>query len=203
MSGLDIFLVIVGLLIVAVSYFISEKMDIGGQKEIKNPNMDIYQNQIEELDYQLSLKAEETITKVDDSLSRISNEKIMAMSEFSDQILEKIEQNHSEVIFLYNMLNEKGDTIKELMKKVSIAEKNLDKKTEDFPMENEPDTQMRLLKKVDNSGQGMEIDLESNHNDIILKLYRQGKSVFDISKELEIGQGEVKLVIDLFQGEKG
>ena len=37
-----------------------------------------------------------------------------------------------------------------------------------------------------------------NKNEEILKLYRQGKNVLEISRELGLGQGEVKLVIGLY-----
>lgn len=42
---------------------------------------------------------------------------------------------------------------------------------------------------------------DSNANDIILEMYRGGSSVIDIAKQLGLGVGEVKLVIDLYQGE--
>ena len=41
----------------------------------------------------------------------------------------------------------------------------------------------------------------SNSNDIILEMHRNGSSVLDIAKQLGLGVGEVKLVIDLYQGE--
>ena len=44
--------------------------------------------------------------------------------------------------------------------------------------------------------------LSSNNNSQILALFTQGRSVVEISKLLGIGQGEVKLVIDLFKGKK-
>ncbi len=40
-----------------------------------------------------------------------------------------------------------------------------------------------------------------NSNDIILEMYRNGSSVLEIAKQLGLGVGEVKLVIDLYQGE--
>ena len=43
--------------------------------------------------------------------------------------------------------------------------------------------------------------LEENANDMILDLYKNGESVIDIAKQLGLGVGEVKLVIDLYQGE--
>lgn len=40
----------------------------------------------------------------------------------------------------------------------------------------------------------------SNKNDMILDLYRQGRSIVSIAKQLDLGVGEVKLVINLFEG---
>ena len=41
---------------------------------------------------------------------------------------------------------------------------------------------------------------DANQNQVILNLYNEGKSIMEIAKLLGKGQGEVKLVIDLFQG---
>lgn len=41
-----------------------------------------------------------------------------------------------------------------------------------------------------------------NVNDQIVKMYKQGKSVVEISKELNVGQGEVKLTIALYGGKR-
>ena len=41
-----------------------------------------------------------------------------------------------------------------------------------------------------------------NVNDQVLKLYKQGKSVVEISKELNVGQGEVKLTLALYGGNR-
>lgn len=46
-----------------------------------------------------------------------------------------------------------------------------------------------------------EFNDDSNANDIILEMYQSGRSVIEIAKELGLGVGEVKLVIDLYQGE--
>ena len=49
--------------------------------------------------------------KTERSLERISNEKIMAVNEYSDTVLEEINKNHKEVMFLYDMLNDKHDIL--------------------------------------------------------------------------------------------
>ncbi len=43
----------------------------------------------------------------EERMNRLCNDKIMAVDEFSQQILEKIDANHQEVVFMYNMLSEK------------------------------------------------------------------------------------------------
>lgn len=40
-----------------------------------------------------------------------------------------------------------------------------------------------------------------NSNDIILEMHRNGNSIIEIAKQLGLGVGEVKLVIDLYKGE--
>ncbi len=46
---------------------------------------------------------------------------------------------------------------------------------------------------------GMVYDIsEINHNPQILRLYKSGKNIVEIAKELGLGKGEVKLVIDLY-----
>ncbi len=44
-------------------------------------------------------------------LSKVSNEKIMAVSEYSDTVLAEIDKNHKEAMFLYDMLNDKHKDI--------------------------------------------------------------------------------------------
>jgi len=58
-------------------------------------------------------KSEDVVVKTDDYLSKISNEKIMSVNDFTTQILENIDANHKEVVFLYDMLNKKEDEIKQ------------------------------------------------------------------------------------------
>ena len=44
---------------------------------------------------------------------------------------------------------------------------------------------------------------ENNNNQKILDLYNEGKSNLEIAKELGLGIGEVRLVIDLFRSHSG
>ncbi len=236
----------VGLLLVAVSFFISEKVDdkLQGKENEESGGREIWSLKDEQiiskrLDEILSEKTEAAMIRVDDELSRISNEKIMAVSEFSDQLLEKMEQNHSEEVFLYNMLGEKEETVKKLVN-TPIVQKSEDVQNTEVPEEfaevfEEKKTTTAEKKNSDKPLSGLEIakatgakkstrkkpaakskakeeilmedktffgleEAGGNKNERILKRYQEGKSIIEISKELGIGQGEVKLVIDLFQG---
>lgn len=221
-------LIAVGLILVAASFFVSERLDEklnGKEPEAGSQGKDVWTEKDEKavserIETILSEKSEETVVRADDELSQISNEKIMAVSEFSDQILEKMEQNHSEVIFLYNMLGEKEEEIKRLVNKpVTVkevpvkAEEALKKETEaDDAKKTEAPSQMEGVlgqeavsmaateKKASASENKSQETEDVNQNDRILGLHKEGKTVLEISRELGLGQGEVKLVIDLFQG---
>lgn len=226
-------LIAVGLIIVAGSFFLSEKLDkkLGGSgsEEAVPQIKEIWTEKDEKavsdrIEAVLEEKSEEAVVRVDDQLSQISNEKIMAVSEFSDQILEKMEHNHSEVIFLYNMLGEKEEEIKKLVSRpvpvMEVPVKNNEvleaKAQEDSAAEVEPPTLKEAISGLDTVALAAspkkktappkknpvkkEEKQEENQKERILNLHKKGKSVIEISRELGLGQGEVRLVIDLFQG---
>lgn len=58
------------------------------------------------------------IEKAERAGARISNEKIMAISEYSDTVMADINKAHQEVVFLYDMLNDKHKYLKETAKQV-------------------------------------------------------------------------------------
>lgn len=66
-----------------------------------------------------------SIEKTERSLERLSNEKIMAVNEYSDTVLAEIHKNHEEVMFLYDMLNDKHinlkNTVSEVNRKIGRA----------------------------------------------------------------------------------
>ena len=54
---------------------------------------------------------QQQIDKSERTMERISNEKIMAVHEYSDTVLEEIHKNHEEVVFLYDMLKGKRENL--------------------------------------------------------------------------------------------
>lgn len=182
----------------------------------------------------LEEKSEDIIVRTDDYLSKISNEKIMSVNDFSTQILEKIDANHKEVVFLYDMLNKKEDEIKQTVQQFNAEKQEMQdvvgdiikltkqikstiQKGEDAkqPVEKTKHTETKKtvakasapkasapVITIDNkeSGQLEFADMmqADTKRDEVLRLHKQGKSVLEISKYMGMGQGEVKLIIDLY-----
>ncbi len=67
--------------------------------------------------------SEDALEKAERSLERLTNEKIMAVSEYSDTVLQEIHKNHEEAMFLYDMLNNKHANIKDTVSKMDKAVK--------------------------------------------------------------------------------
>ncbi len=115
MSPVEIIFVLLGIAILIASCFV-------GSKENKSDAAVLLPEETLELQKQelkkyadriFEEKSEDVVVRTDDYLSKISNEKIMSVNDFSMQILEKIDANHKEVVFLYDMLNQKEDEIKQ------------------------------------------------------------------------------------------
>lgn len=207
------------------------------------------------------------IEKTERSMERLANEKIMAINEYSDTVLEEINKNHKEVLFLYDMLNDKHDSIKDIvseanktveevkqtLKDAEITAREAEETAKevgetvksrvntvfdddfvpfmpprveiihdpdaeyDYVAQEEPTFDMDELRQFipvndEISGNGIpgdeseymsqadENENTRNSNDRIRELHKAGKSNMAIAKELGLGIGEVKLVIDLFEG---
>jgi hypothetical protein len=208
MTPLEIVLILMGVVIIVISSLVVDKS--GSKSTLKAEDSN---NSVEELNTAdiknkintiITEVTEEKVNHTEDELSKLSNEKIIAVNDYSNQVLDKITQNHEEVVFLYNMLNEKENEVKELLKQVDnskniIYEKKvdaLDSIKNDIPEhKGQVSEKMFAEKRTENA----ENSITENNNKVILDLYKQGKSILEISKMLEIGQGEVKLVIDLFK----
>lgn len=226
MNAAEIILLILGFLSISISFFVGKK-----EKKSDSPETAEYQSRDiwtekeetmvrEQIEAILSEERENVIAETTDQLNRKSNEKIMEFDEFSAQLLEKINHNHEEVVFMYNMLSEKEKEFKETAVKKEPAEKPsvieaVDQENKNVSKEPEKKsvkaadkrvkTQTDAEEKPKTDKPETEKDEKSDDggvNEKIIEMYKQGKSVLDISRELDIGQGEVKLMISLYGGNK-
>ncbi|MBS7302740.1 MAG: hypothetical protein KIG50_01210 [Lachnospiraceae bacterium] len=225
MDVLQIIVLILGAVLFTVSFFIPDKQV--NTKEIKEKEERIFKELVEQElpDIRKMIEdatqdgiehAKETTKR---QMERLTNEKMMAINEYSDTVMSEIHKNHEEAVFLYDMLNNKHAQVKntaaelnQVMKqskqaqntakanKVNDEKEAKEEKSALLSPEFEP---MSLAK--DENVNNVEIMFatdanESNSNDQILEMHKAGKSNMAIARELGLGIGEVKLVIDLFEG---
>ena len=160
----------------------------------------------------ISEDVNDIIYNADSSLSTMTNEKMMALGDYAVTVCDEIEKNHKEVMFLYSMLNDKEKELKELVAEAEGKASEL-KKVNDLALEAYVGTDNELEKmeelEADNSEDSIRlmeeepVEEEDNTNDIILEMKRNGMSIMEIARELGLGVGEVKLVVDLYQGNAG
>lgn len=122
MVFLEIVMVLIGMGAVIYSCRLTDSSQNGNEmtrKAMHIIDMDTTEQMEQQLkDYQQKVEdiASDAEIRTEDQLKNLSNESIMGISEYSDQVLDKIEKNHAEVVFLYNMLNEKQNELKETVK---------------------------------------------------------------------------------------
>lgn len=220
MGAMEVFLIITAVIVIAVSFCIKEKSDKNedekksGQDEVKAVTQEMIK---EEIQNQLAMISDDMLEHTEAKLDKIANQKIMAVGNYSEDVLKNIEENHNEVMFLYNMLNDKETTLKNTVRdieavKVSVRkmadnvendvqawenEIKLSPEEETVPAEDKEEQPSQ--EAVPEMEDAEEEDPRSN-KEKILELYRQGKSNIEIAKQLNLGVGEVNLVLGLFKG---
>ena len=115
----EILLILLGILAFVASFIIPEKLsdqDLVDVKIQEEKIKELVENEVKQAAFQIEEKVEETISatteKTERYMERMSNEKIMAIQEYSDTVLSQINKNHEEAVFLYDMLNNKHTQVK-------------------------------------------------------------------------------------------
>ncbi len=303
MTTLEIILLIAGAVVLILGYAVPVR---GKGEENDTPHTEeqiheIISREVEASRGRLEGIVDETVDyamdKTERSLERVTNEKMMALSDYSNTIMDDINKNHKEVLFMYDMLHDKHENLKSTVSEASKAEKKVKEATREakevqrensdteeagtetdkaayaksepddiqadsgisetegetigfvpfvpehvrieneedkdkieetdssepvifkpvneenvlLPKKNDQKTQRSAAgrKKADTAlktkddkepvlqfAQGMQ---SRNNNEKILKLHKSGRSNTAIARELGLGIGEVKLVIDLYE----
>ncbi|MBR1701004.1 MAG: hypothetical protein IJ716_03525 [Lachnospiraceae bacterium] len=226
MGILEIVLLLAGAAVAIVSFVIpsqkeempkeSKKMAQDEVRAIIDKEMDLIRQHVDDV---VDESIEYAVEKTERSLERLTNEKIMAVNEYSDTVLREIHKNHEEAMFLYDMLNAKHTNIKNTVSEVNRTVKEAAERKQEAEAEADafrqlkPEPVAEAVKTVEavpaqnaqvvspvvmdfmTSGQKAGV---ANNNGRILELHKQGMSKTAIAKELGLGVGEVKLVIDLY-----
>lgn len=302
MGAMEIILLVLGVLVFIVSFLLpaGKKEDAPDIVRMQEETIrELVEKKVDEAKSQINDIAGEAVTysmeKAERSMDRLTNEKMMAVNEYSDTVLAEINKNHKEVVFLYDMLNDKHENLKTIVSEASKKSSEIKQTLQDAEitakearqaadeMAAESAKRMEELKaseKVMEAGDFKPIEAEKietdqseaqtseaseekeqkkqkpkavrksraskavkgeavppsdsadegeakalvanvisgaapevavalkeeeesggrNNNERILALHKAGKSNMTIAKELGLGIGEVKLVIDLFEG---
>ena len=281
MGATEIVLLLMGIIAFVLSFVIpakKEKISKDSLKDAKEKIKKIVDEAVKEANSNIEDNVKEisdyNVEKAERAMERLCNEKIMAINEYASTVLESIDKNHQEVMFLYDMLNDKHDSIKETAATVDKTVKEVKQTAQDVAVEmkevreirdeKEEGLQMISLDKLVSEMDGIRGEIAKNNveavakigsddkenddvvkqldvikntkakktttrkkvtkakdveapdlnigtlgskkdggrnsNERILQLHNAGKSNVAIAKELGLGIGEVKLVIDLFEG---
>lgn len=234
MTILEITLLIIGLALCVGSFFITEKLSASDRQELQK----LTKEQIEEIikdkmadakvDMEdiLSARIDEAMEELDRKTDKETNDKIMQISEYSDTVLESVNQSHTEVMFMYSMLNEKQEKLSQMTKELSdlqdqllaldssVAKKidllrdkeielsELEKRTASKAEEKEADETVEAPMSFNEALAAKFSDErpnKSNDNIEILTLHDEGLSEVEIAKKLGRGLGEIKFVLGLYQ----
>ncbi len=127
MTIMGIVLLILGALLFIASFIVTDR-DNDGQKYTKAMGLKLdrmIDERVEEVKGRLkdvaSVAREEEETQAKRELERMTNEKIMAIDDYSRAVLEEIEKNHKEAMFLYDMLDNKTSDIKNTIRKADAV----------------------------------------------------------------------------------
>lgn len=131
MELIEIIILTVGIILVAVTYILSEKFEMGGrelEEELSGSTRKIAEELVRaEVNRELAEVIDEKLEAVSVELDKTANEKILAVGSYSDEVLERIEKNHNEVMFLYNMLNEKEAALKDTIRDIEALKLSVKK----------------------------------------------------------------------------
>lgn len=152
---------IIGVACIGASFFIKEKADIDNHEKEKiaeeirgralsEDSIKKVMTRVEKgFSEKLSAVSEDKLGGFADKMSEIANDKMLAINDMSGQLIEKIEQNHKEVIFLYDMLNEKSDYLKDFSAKIDGLRHELEREEERIKaLNNDIDDKLVKVKEV-------------------------------------------------------
>ena len=161
MDIIVIICLIIGVGCIGASFFIKEKADIDNHEKEKiaeeirgralsEDSVKKVMTRVEKgFSEKLSAISEDKLGGFADKMSEIANDKMLAINDMSGQLMEKIEQNHKEVIFLYDMLNEKSDYLKDFSAKIDGLRHELEREEERIKaLNNDLDDKMIKVKEV-------------------------------------------------------
>lgn len=200
MGTVEIVLLVIGIICVIVGIILG--LTDNNEKEATESSVSDYDaaSQVSQvaqtIDSIIEKKMQDIEDKTEARLDKISNTKILEMNEYADGVLKEINRNHNEVMFMYDMLNEKDKEIKTTVKDVNVTRMNRGYAYNDARQQSAMEEPKIVMQDIED----FVLDESLSTHDKIRQLYSNGYNDVEIAKRLKIGVGEVRLVINLSSG---
>lgn len=265
MTAIEVALLLIGVVFIIGSFFIIEKLspeELSRVSELSEDELRIVMDrELATAGAKISDVVDQTvdlsINQIQRRMEKDTNEKIMAISEYSDLAMEQLKKFNNEVTFLYSMLGDKhtelnesiaqlndlmnacqtvqaqmASTLRQLQPSKPVQQRQDQKRQ----LQQQPVQQVRQVQQVQRQYPEQETVSEEperrieeperlpqqetaevqqeeetvetadegrsvNVREEILKRYRSGEDLKDIARDLSLGFGEVKLIVELYKGD--
>jgi hypothetical protein len=126
---MEILMLVGGLSAFVISFFLPDgKTAEPGEGISQEELQQLFDDEVELSRQKIGDMTKETLDysmeKTERSLEKIANEKIMAVGEYSDTVLDQINQSHNQVVFLSDMLHKSKEELTELLNRADQASKD-------------------------------------------------------------------------------
>lgn len=236
MTGVAWILLLIGVVFMIGSFFVTEKLSPSelnqiaelSEEELKRIIDRGLKNAETRIEDAIDEQVDQSSEKVDRSLEKVTNDKIMAISEYSDTVIESMNKTHNEIMFLYSMLNDKHTELTGMaadLQRLAADVRSLEEKAPltapqaaseraaavsaasavtpvsvETADTTERETAAAPAEQKEEMPETEETKQEGLHAEI-LKLKKLGMTEVQIAKKLGIGIGEVRLVNGIYRGE--
>lgn len=236
MTGVAWILLLIGVVFMIGSFFVTEKLSPSelnqiaelSEEELKRIIDRGLKNAESRIEDAIDEQVDQSSEKVDRSLEKVTNDKIMAISEYSDTVIESMNKTHNEIMFLYSMLNDKHTELTGMaadLQRLAADVRSLEEKAPAIVTQAAPERAAAVstasaaapatvetadaterekavtpAEQKEETPETEETKQEGLHAEI-LKLRKLGMTEVQIARKLGIGIGEVRLVNGLYRGE--
>lgn len=259
MTAIEVALLLIGVVFIIGSFFIIEKLspeELSRVSELSEDELRIVMDrELATAGAKISDVVDQTvdlsINQIQRRMEKDTNEKIMAISEYSDLAMEQLKKFNNEVTFLYSMLGDKhtelnesiaqlndlmnacqtvqaqmASTLRQLQppkpvqqrqdQKRQVQQQPVQQVQRQYPeqetISEEPERRIEEPKRLPQQ-ETVEVQQEEEFAETaaegrsmsvreeILERYRSGEDMKDIARDLSLGFGEVKLIVELYKGD--
>jgi uncharacterized protein YneF (UPF0154 family) len=236
MTAVEVVLLLIGVVFLLGSFFVTEKLspeDLSRVAQLSEEELqEVMSRELKVASAKISDMVDNavdlSVDKVQRSMEKSSNEKIMAIGEYSDTVMEQLKKTNNEVTFLYSMLGDKHEELRETMVQINEMMDAYGKYLKAHPKQKPQSVtpvapvpapapaqkpipapeqtaapeqpqipeQRETPKPEEKSTEGGSL------RETILERYHNGEDLRDIARNLDMGYGEVKLIVELYKGDE-